>query len=213
MKMPFEDLLGDRLIDSYNYSQSYDREKMNYYQNHISTKLEKEKEESLRNRMIEFETKVRGKENIDLLLNHPFHPEWRIKYFENKGYISSINADRDIVDIYYYGRTENEAFINAIVSYELTLTETYELLNRKKLNKEFSERFLDGKVKENDYHGPFFFSELALQDFRKYYGDNIPEYLIKNYENHVNSLYDTEYKYDLETNRFITNTKTKQMTR
>ena len=83
------------------------------------------------------------------------------------------------------------------------LNQTYELFNREELNNEFNKRFIDSKQTEDDYHGPFFFSELALQDFRKYYGDTIPKKIIDNYENHVNSIDGDNYKYDLNTDQFI----------
>ena len=206
-------LLGDEIIDTYHYCQKSDKDKMNYYQNYEFTKEEKEKALSLRNRLIKFEAKVRGKCNIKELLMDPYHPEWQIEYFEDIGYIAFVNADRDRVDVYYYGKTEDEAFINATVSHELVVSEEYEFFHREKLNLDYSKRFLNGEVTENDYHGPFFFSELALQDFKKYYGDNIPEMLIENYENHVNGIYKENFKYDIAENRFVKKEKVMQKTR
>ena len=206
-------LLGDKIIDTYHYCQKSDRDKMNYYQNHEFTKEEKEKALSLRNRLIKFEAKVRGKCNIKELLMDPYHPEWQIEYFEDIGYIAFVNADRDRVDVYYYGKTEDEAFINATVSHELVVSEEYEFFHREKLNLDYSKRFLNGEVTENDYHGPFFFSELSLQDFKKYYGDNIPAMLIQNYEDHVNGIYKENFKYDIAENRFVKKEKVMQKAR
>ena len=206
-------LLGDITIDSYNYCQPSDRDKMNYYQNHKFTEEEKEKALSLRNRLIKFEVKVRGNCHIKDLLLDPGHPEWQIEYFEDIGYISFVNADRDRVDVYYYGKTEDEVFINATVAHELVVSEDYEFYNREELNLEYSKRFLDGSVSEYDYNGPFFFSELALQDFKKYYGYAIPEIIVQNYENHVNDIYKENYKYDINENRFIKKDKVNQKTR
>ena len=197
-------------IDRYNYSKASDQNKRNYYEKHSLTKTEKEKTQSLRTRMIDFETKVRNRSNMKELTNDPYRPEWRIEYFEGIGYISTINADRDIVDVYCYGKTEEEAFLNAIISHELSMSEEYEFYHREQLNLEFSKRFLDGQVSEYDYHGPFFFSELALQDFKKFYGDNIPEEIINHYENHVNRIYKENYKYDIKENRFVKQEKVKQ---
>lgn len=205
--------LGPSIIDNYHYCRSSDRDKINYYQNHKLTKEEQEKTNSLIERLKDFEEKVRGKEYIDLYLKDPEHPEWRIKYFEDKGYISIVNADYDIVDIYYYGRSENEAFLNAVVAHELLNTIRIELYNREDLNKEYSNRFLNGEVTKDDYHGPFFFSELALQDFRKFYGNDIPKRIIKNYENHVNSIYEDKYEYSFDLNRFIFKQNEKIMTK
>ena len=211
MKEKNTPLLGDELMDIYYYSDIKYKDKMDYYQKHIFTSDEQEKATSLQQRIIQFEEIVRGTKHINELINHPYYPEWNIVYFEDLGYISFVNADRDRVDVYYYGKTEDEAFINAMVSYELVVCEEYEFDNRERLNKEFSDRFLDGKVKENDYHGPFFFSELALQDFRKFYGDNLPKEIIQHYENHVNTIYPEKYKYDKEKNKFLLNKQNKKI--
>ena len=188
-------------IDSYHYSKSYDRDKMYYYENHKYTDDEIEKTESLKEKILEFEKKVRGNDKLPV---SRYCPESHIVYFEDKGYISFVNGDRDVVDIYYYGRTENEALISALINYELTYNIDIELQNRKELNKEYRKRFPNTEISEEDeYHGPFFFSELSLKDFRKYYGDDIPARLIKYYENHLSEVDGIDYQYDIETNEFI----------
>ena len=93
------------------------------------------------------------------------------------------------------------------------VSEEYEFFHREKLNLDYSKRFLNGEVTENDYHGPFFFSELSLQDFKKYYGDNMPAMLIQNYEDHVNGIYKENFKYDIAKNRFVKKEKVMQKAR
>ena len=58
---------------------------MNYYQGHEFTKEEKEKALLLKNKLIKFEAKVRGKCHIKDLLMDPYHPEWHIEYFDDLG--------------------------------------------------------------------------------------------------------------------------------
>ena len=127
----------------------------------------------------------------------------RIHYRDGIGYISFVNADRDIVDVYFFGNDEDTAFINAIVSYEFDYNQVYELYHRNTLNKIYSERFSDGKVSKNEYHGPFFFAELALKHLRKFYGDDIPKIIIDYYEDYLKKVYLEEYKYDYDTNEVI----------
>jgi hypothetical protein len=127
----------------------------------------------------------------------------KIHYVDGLGYISIINADRNEVRVFGYGKTIEEAFIPILIEHEFVICEDYELNHRQKLNKQFSKRFLNGVYSKDDYHGPFFFDELALQHFRKYYGDNIPEEIIQHYENHLKEVYACDYKYDYATNSLV----------
>ena len=171
------------------------------------TEEESRKTRDIQNKINEYVLTVRGEDGLRYLHQSCAYD---IHYFEDEGYISEINADRNLIDIYEFGKTEEEAFIRAIVSFELTISITDELYNRKELNKQYSERFLDGEYHEDDYHGAFFFSEIALQDMRKYYGDNIPPEIIEYYEQHLLNVEHENYKYDYETNGFIkAPTKTK----
>ena len=185
-------------IDSYYYCN--DKSKENYYRNHIHTPEEEEKTKLLMAKMSDFLKKVMGEES---LMDFKDSLEGRICFFDGIGYISHINTDRDIVDVYYYGKTVDEAFFNAIIDYEFSVKMDYEQDNRKKLNEQYSERFLNNVVSKNDYHGPFFFAELALQDFRKFYGNNIPKEIIDYYEKYLIDIYNESYKYDYDTNSFV----------
>ncbi len=102
-----------------------------------------------------------------------------------------------------YGKTIEEAFLNEAINYEFYVCSNYELFNRQNLNKQYSERFSDGNYSEHDYHGPFFWTEFALQDFRKDYGDAIPENIIHYYENYLMEVINESFKYDYETNSLV----------
>ena len=193
------------LIDSYRYCNDNDKSKEDYYENHIYTQEEKEKTKLFITKISEFFKKTMGEES---LMHFKYSLEGGIHFFDGIGYISDINADRDIVDVYYYGKTIDEAFFNAVIDYEFSDKMSYELANRKKLNEQYSERFLNNVVSDDDYHGPFFFAELSLQDFRKYYGNNIPKEIIDYYENYLMGIYGESYKYDYDTNSFVKKGKT-----
>ena len=131
------------------------------------------------------------------------YPYYGINYLENIGYISKCNYDRDLVNVYFYGTTLEEAFKRAIVEYSLDNAHVYELHNREQLNQDYSNRFLDGSVKKDDYHGPFFFAELSLQTLREYYEDNIPEDIINMFEKYTKDIANIDVQYDYESNGFV----------
>ena len=188
------------IIDSYRYCNSYDRDKMNYYEKHKYTKSEKEKTNLIREKILTFEKEInQNDKNIGIGI----YPQERIEFFNDIGYISFVNEDRDIIDVCYYGRDENEALINGMIEYEFLINQELEHKNRSKFNKEYSERFLDGKIIEDEYHGPFFFAELALKSFREYFGGIIPTKIVKYYEEYLYTLEGINYKYDYETNGLI----------
>lgn len=192
--------MGYNIIDHYNYSLKKCEEKKAFYEDYQYTEEEKRKANHLHERIVEFIKAVGDEEE----LKNPFnHIELYIKYRSDIGYISSVNVDRDIVDIYYYGNKEEESFYNAIIDYEAYMQQSFEFLHREELKKDYCRRFLNGIVSEDDYHGPFFFAELALQDLRKCYGDNIPQYFIDYYEDYIKSIEGIEYKYDFNSNSLI----------
>ena len=189
-----------KILETYHYCSEKDKEIKEYYESHNYTDNEKQKAESLKKRLFEFIKIVRENDNIQ---NFEYYPESNIHYFEDIGYIALVNTDRDIVDVYFYGRTENEAFLNAIIDYELSYNINVEKNNRKKLNEDYSKRFLNNVTSDNDYHGPFFFAELSLKDFKKYYGENIPEDIINYYELHLLNIEREKFKYDYDSNSLV----------
>lgn len=188
-------------IDSYHYSNILDVKKEKYYRRRAVTEEEKIKSEEFTKLMEDYVIKTTGEKYLSFF--HHRSQEGKIKYMEDLGYVAVVNYDRDIVDVYGYGKTIEEAFRRATLDYEFFFCENYEWSHREKLNKQYSERFLNGEYKENDYHGPFFFAELALQHFRKYYGDNIPEEIINYYNNYLKEVHEGDFEYDYESNCLV----------
>ena len=185
-------------IDSYHYCTDELKEK--YYREHETTTIEKHKTEEFMNKMRDFIIRTHGEDALGSL---NMCPEGNIHFREEFGYITIGNYDRDEVTVAGYGKTIEEAFLNALIDYEFYECECYEWSHRQELNMQYSERFLNGDYSKKDYHGPFFFAELALQDFRKYFGDNIPEEIVEYYEIHLAEVGEGNFKYDYETNRLI----------
>ena len=183
------------LIASYHYCNSDDRKKLDNIYYRKSNTLEKEKTNLLKEKMLEFERKVRGYN--DLIVS-PCAPEANIIYRDNLGYISCINADRDIIDIYYYGKDEYEAFYNAIIDYEFSVSMEKEFNNRKKLKRKFERRF-----PTDEYRGVFYFAELSLKDFKKFYKGNIPIEVTEYFDKYITNIVGECYKYDITKNRII----------
>ena len=197
------------VIDRYHYCSDKDKEKEKYYREHKLTEKEQQKTDEFHKKMEDYVIKTNGENGLSY---YRFEPEGSIEYREELGYISVGNFDRDEVTVFSYGKTIDEAFFNATINFEFNVYSDYELHNRQNLNKQYSERFLDGNYSEDDYHGPFFWSEFALQDFRKYYGDAIPEEIISNYENYLEKIGEGSYKYDYVTNSLVpSNKKVKQL--
>ena len=188
------------IIDKYHYCSEKNQKKEKYYRKYKLTKEEQQKTDEFHKKMYDYVIKTNGENG---LLYYYDELEGSIEYREELGYISVGNFDRDEVTVFGYGKTIDEAFKNAIINYEFHVYTDYELHNRQQLNKQYSERFLDGNYSSNDYHGPFFWSELALKDFRKYFGDNIPEEIIQNYENYLMKVENESFKYDYETNSLV----------
>ena len=187
-----------RHIDSYHYND--DLEKDIFYRKHTFTTIEKAKTFVLINKLRDFVIKTQGQKG----LKHFYDcKEGNIFYIDDIGYISLANYNRDEMFVFGYGSTVDEAFIPAVMDYEFNVCEHYEWAHREELNKEYSKRFLNGKCSNNDYHGPFFYAELALKDFRKYYGNNIPENIIDYYERYLKDVGEGTCKYDYDSNKFI----------
>ena len=187
-------------IDSYHYCAKEDALKEKFYREHEDTKKEQQKTKEFIDKMEDFIKKTSGEKLLRFFHGYDC-VEGKIHYREGIGYISINNFDRDEIIVYGYGMTLEEAFLRATIDFEFYYRENYEWSNRQELNKQFSERFLNGAYTEHDYHGPFFFIELALQDFRAYYGDNIPEEIMEHYRNHLNEVGLENFEYSYETNR------------
>lgn len=208
-----------KIIDTYNYCSSTNN-RTNLYKKDTYTDDELLKTFAIRNRLLNFIQVVEHSIGpIPLLEYQDIYdyidkdPYLGIFYLEGLGYISKGNYDRDIVDVYLYGKSEEEAFRTAITEYVMHESMQYELWNREQVNKEFSNRFLNGEVNEDDYHGPFFFAEHSLQLLRNFYGNNIPEEFIKEFENYVKEVSNLDVEFSYETNRFEIKEKNKERRR
>jgi hypothetical protein len=197
-----------KIIDTYNYCSSTNN-RTNLYKKDVYTDNELLKTYAIRGRLLNFIQVVENSfEPIPLLESTEIYDYidrdayLGIFYLEGIGYISKGNYDRDIVDVYYYGKSEEEAFKTAIYEYVMHESHYFELWNREELNKDFSNRFLNGEVNEDDYHGPFFFAEHSLQLLRNFYGNNIPEEFINEFEEYVKEVSKLDVKFNYETNRF-----------
>lgn len=188
------------VIDMYHYCSDKDKEKEKYYREHKLTEEEQQKTDEFHKKMEDYVIKTNGENGLTY---YRYEPEGSIEYREELGYISVGNFDRDEVTVFSYGKNIEEAFLNATINFEFHVYSDYELHNRQNLNKQYSERFLDGNYSEDDYHGPFFWSEFALQDFRKYYGDAIPVNIIHFYEKYLMEVENESFKYDHETNSLV----------
>ena len=202
--------MRSNVIDEFNYCSS-DNNRTNLYTKDNYTKEEIEKTREIRKSLLEFIKIVSEDENYrnELLESDTVYDRvtdldayYIIHYLENFGYISKGNYDRDLVQVYHYGDTFEEAFRSAIYEFVMNESQFFEAWNREDLNKDFSNRFKDGLVEEDDYYGPFFFAEHSLQLLRKYYGDNIPEDIIKEFEEYVKRFEKMDVIFSYETNRF-----------
>ncbi len=183
-------------LEEYNYNS--DGEKDKYYRKHVYTDNEKNKTMLLKDKIREFDNIVYGKRHNSLS-----YVGGEVSYFDDIGYISVSNVDRDEVNIYYYGKDLDEAFINLIIEGVSYYRSLFETANRGELDKEYKRRFPNSTDYEKKYHGSFFVAELSLKDFRKYYGDIIPEEIINYYENYIHETKDKELVYDYITDGLI----------
>ena len=212
-----KNILGSEIIESYHYSSTSDKPIREFYQIHKYGVSELAKTTIIRKKILDFKRIV----NDDALLPNPlletnkileyvdYNPEDNIRYFDGMGYISTSNSDRDEVDVRFYGETEEEALHKVMTDYVMRRSMEYELFHRDELNKDYSNRFLDGNVEPNDYYGPFFFAELSIQSLRKYYGNSIPEDIIDSFEEYLLFVTGESFKFDYKTNKLVKNVKVK----
>ena len=208
------------IIDSYHYCYP-EKDRTEFYVRDKYTEEEINKTIEIRKGILDFIKIVNNDQNLkcEYLESNEFYeridanPYYGIYYLEGYGYLTNANYDRDDMDIYYFGNTYDEAFKTAIYEYVMDEGQYYELMNRKELNQDFSNRFKDGNVTEDDYYGPFFFAEYSLQLLRNFYGNNIPEELIKEFEEYVKEVEKMDVKFSYETNRFESIEKNKERRR
>ena len=182
--------IGPVLVDDYHYCDDNDKPKEEFYLKYEPNELEKKKTEDFRKRLIEFIIQAQDKDHVDSL---QFFLEGDIKYKEGFGYISVINPDRDIVDIYFYGQDEDTAFTHAITSYMWRCGDYFEYNNRAFLAEDFRQRFPDD-VREDNYYGPFYFIEYALSKLNIYFKGNIPPQIKTYLEGRLGQKWQFDYE-------------------
>lgn len=187
--------MGGLVIDYYNYCDKNSKPKADFYKYYEPNEEEIKKTEQFRKRFIQFVIDTRGEESVKYL---PGFLEGKIKYRDDFGYITVINPDRDMIDIYFYGRDEDTAFTHAITSYMFRCGDYYEYNNRKELAEDFRRRFPDD-VREDNYYGPFYFIEYALSKLNTYFKGNIPEQIRKFYEGRLGD----KWQFDYEQNHIV----------
>ena len=202
-------MMGPKIIDDYHYCYDKENKRKKYnkdeYTNEELLKTYKIRKDILDFIRIVFEDNnyhnvlLESKNINEYVIDDTYHG---IHYLDNLGYIAKGNYDRDHVDVYFYGTTHEEAFKNAICEFVMNRSHYFELINRERLNHDFSNRFKDGTVKEDDYYGPFFFAEHSLQLLRNYYGEEIPKDILNSFEDYVNEVENMNVYYSYETNRF-----------
>ena len=198
-----------QIIDSYNYCSSTNN-KTKVYHKDIYTEEEINKTREIKRDILNFIRVIEEDENYhDELLESDeiyervcYDTYEGIHYNDNYGYISKGNYDRDIVDVYFYGNTHEEALRTAI--YEIVMNEShyFEAWNREDLTRDFCDRFKDGVMEEDEYHGPFIFAEHSLQLLAKYYDRDIPKEFLDEFNGYITQHEDLDLEFNFETNRF-----------
>ena len=198
-----------QIIDEYNYC-STKNNKTKVYQKDNYSEEEKEKTRKIRKDILDFIRVIISKSDYhDSMLESDKVYEFvcyetydGIHYNDTYGYISKGNYDRDIVHVYFYGNTHEEAFKTAVYEIIMDLSHNFELWHREELTKDFCNRFKDGIMEEDEYHGPFIFAEHSLQLLAKYYGENIPKEFLDEFNAYIDHHEDLDLEFNFETNRF-----------
>lgn len=192
--------LEELIIEHYNYCEPINENKEKYYNDYVFTEEENVKTKELQDKFAEFFKNVH---NLDMKEDCSTEGLRLIKYRNDLGYVLVYHVDR-YCDVYSYGNNIEEAFNNALIDYETINVCRYVQFNEKELKDLFVKRFPDVK-----YNQSVFITEFSLNDFRKYYGDNIPEDIINFYDNYLKRVTQDIYKssesfkYDYETSSLV----------
>ena len=211
----------NKVIARFNYQRYFEEQDdiKKIYNRKDYTKEELEKTKEIRTKIIDFIKMVNNEENNKIEYINPniiydyvtFDVFTGIQYLEGVGYISKVNTDYDIVNVYKYGDTFDEAFKTAIIEYAFEEGMSFYSQNSILLEQDYIDRFQDVVEEDDDYHGTFYFAEKGIQILRQYYKDNMPEDIIKYFEDYLKIISKTPAKYDYETNSFIRIEKQKQL--
>ena len=201
------DINGSKIIDSYSYC--HDKDKIEFYNREKLSQEELEKSFSFMLKLNDYRCTLYDAERLNVALLSP--GECAFHYKNDVGFIFEVNSDRDIIDVYYCGKTEEEAFLNAIIFSESRQNYYFELKNREKLFIDFKTRFSN-----LEYSQCFYYAELSLKNLYTYFDGNIPFEVIKYYESYLNDvekLDNKKWKYSKENNCFEIKKNKKRMMR
>lgn len=150
-----------------------------YFFFHVPNELEKNKVEELKKLLKDFYNKAYETKG-DLKEFIPY--AYSIGYLEKYGYYTMVDGDRGIYEVTSLGKNLNPAF--KFIMTELLTTDStyYETENRQTLKKEFSSRFGD-----IEYFHCLYFAEYCMEKLNKYYEGNIPEEIVRYYEEYLNN--------------------------
>ena len=196
------------IIDSFHYCSNLDEDKRktDYYYRRGQTEEEQEKTDSISQKVLGYASTVSGQPDLE---SFPCPIGKGIRFDQNFGYISLVDGEMDTIYVFSVGQNEDEAFQNAAIDYEFTAARQYEYDHRRELDEDFSKRFPVGPENtsyEDKNHAPFYYSEIALKNFRTYYdrlGTPIPESIVEYYEGLVKDTEGISLKYDYDTNAFV----------
>ena len=169
-----------------------------YFSERKETEFEKNKCEELSNMISTFYKKVYGDDNYKYFLIDYLS----IGYLEDYGYYATTDADRGFRNIINLGEKLEDAFVNFVIDALFSYAVDFECTNRENLKQDYISRFGN-----TEYNQSLYFAEYALNQWSKYYDGNIPNNIIKLYEEYLNSILlddigKTNWKFDIEQGLF-----------
>lgn len=195
------EIVYQKVIDSYNNYNSTKVEKLKrkFYEKHWLSISDCFKTKALQKKISDYVFSVYNTITSSIINAQELE---RIKYRSDIGYFLVSNHDCEETQIIYYGKSELEAFYNAIVDLETKNSHDkyFCLDNRLEYEKEYSHSFLDGSD-DIGYHAAFFFADFSLKSIQKYFNGEIPDVIIKYYEQYVNSNLEEQFLYNFETKK------------
>ena len=150
-----------------------------YFSERKETEFEKSKYKELYNMISTFYKKVYGDDNYKYFLIDYLS----IGYLEDYGYYATTDADRGYRNIINLGEKLEDAFVNLVGDALFTYAIVFEWTNRRELVRDYISRFGN-----TEYNQSLSFAEYALNQWSKYYDGNIPNNIIKLYEEYLNSI-------------------------
>lgn len=166
------------LIDQYHYCGEENKDKQ--YRN-------RERDNESKSKIIEFHNEIKNfyKQIYQIERENILYEEllWQVDYINDKGYVSYVNADRDIVDVYYLGNSLEEALETAIVETLFSISFRNEMANRKSNRIDFEARFPG-----EEYCGCIYFAEYQIKKLMEYYGGELPDKYKVYYEGYANMV-------------------------